>query len=173
VAKRMAGLSKPAVAAIQGHCLGAGLELALQCDLRFASADARMGVPAVKLGLPYRLEDIVKLVDVIGLAQARRMVLTGASMAGAELERLGLVTALLPDQATMRAAAWAAAVAMAEAAPLSLRAAKAAFFELARRDAPPDLARAAALADACYDSADYAEGRAARQERRPPRFQGR
>ncbi len=55
----------------------------------------------------------------------------------------------------------------------SLRAAKAAFFELARRDAPPDLARAAALADACYDSADYAEGRAARQERRPPRFQGR
>lgn len=129
VAKRMAGLSKPAVAAIQGHCLGAGLELALQCDLRFASADARMGVPAVKLGLPYRLEDIVKLVDVIGLAQARRMVLTGASMAGAELERLGLVTALLPDQTTMRAAA------MAEAAPLSLRAAKAAFFELARRPA--------------------------------------
>jgi enoyl-CoA hydratase/carnithine racemase len=173
VAKRMAGLSKPAVAAIQGHCLGAGLELALQCDLRFASADARMGVPAVKLGLPYRVEDIVKLVDVIGLAQARRMVLTGASMAGAELERLCLVTALLPDQATMRAAAWAAAVAMAEAAPLSLRAAKAAFFELARRDAPPDLARAAALADACYDSDDYAEGRAARQERRPPRFQGR
>ena len=173
VAQRMAGLSKPAVAAIQGHCLGAGLELALQCDLRFASADARMGVPAVKLGLPYRLEDIVKLVDVIGLAQARRMVLTGASMAGAELERLGLVNALLPDQATMRAAAWAAAVAMAEAAPLSLRAAKAAFFELARRDAPPDLARAAALADACYDSDDYAEGRAARAEKRPPRFVGR
>ena len=173
VAKRMAGLSKPAVAAIQGHCLGAGLELALQCDLRFASADARMGVPAVKLGLPYRVEDIVKLVDVIGLAQARRMVLTGASMAGAELERLCLVTALLPDQATMRAAAWAAAVAMAEAAPLSLRAAKAAFFELARRDAPPDLARAAALADACYDSDDYAEGRAARAEKRTPRFVGR
>jgi len=175
VAKRMAGLSKPAVAAIQGHCLGAGLELALQCDLRFASADARMGVPAVKLGLPYRLEDIVKLVDVIGLAQARRMVLTGASMAGAELERLGLVTALLPDQGGMRAAAWAAAVAMAmaEAEPLSLSAAKAAFFELARRDAPPDLARAAALADACYDSDDYAEGRAARAEKRTPRFVGR
>jgi len=173
VANRMAGLSKPAVAAIQGHCLGAGLELALQCDLRFASADARMGVPAVKLGLPYRLEDIVKLIDVIGLAQARRLVLTGASVTGAELERLGLVTALLPDQNAMRAAAWKAALAMAEAAPLSLRAAKAAFFELARRDAPPDLARAAALADACYDSADYAEGRAARQEKRPPRFAGR
>jgi len=112
-----------------------------------------MGVPAVKRGLPYRLEDIVKPVDVIGLAQARCMVLTGASMAGAELERLGLVTAVLPDQATMRAAAWAAPAAMA--------------------DAPPDLARAAALAPACYNSADYAEGRAARQERRPPRFQGR
>jgi enoyl-CoA hydratase len=62
---------------------------------------------------------------------------------------------------------------MAAAAPLSLRAAKAAFFELARRDAPPDLARAQALADECYDSEDYAEGRAARREGRPPRFTGR
>lgn len=173
VATRMAALGKPAVAAIQGHCLGAGLELALQCDLRFASADARMGVPAVRLGLPYRLEDIVKLVDVVGLAQARRMVLTGASLCGPDLERLGLVTAVLPDQAAMRAAASAAANELAAAAPLSLRAAKAAFFELTRRDAPPDLTRAERLADACYDSADYAEGRAARRERRAPRFSGR
>lgn len=172
VARRMAALSKPAIAAIQGHCLGAGLELALQCDLRFASADARMGVPAVRLGLPYRLEDIAKLVDVVGLAVARRLVLTGASVAGDELERLGLVARLLPGQAAMRAAAAEAAAQIAAAAPLSLRAAKAAFSELSRRDAPPDLLRAQTLADACYDSADYAEGRTARREGRPPRFKG-
>lgn len=173
VAQRMAALTKPAIAAIHGHCLGAGLELALQCDLRFASPEARMGVPAVKLGLPYRLEDIVKLVDVIGLAATRLMVLTGRSFAGEELARLGLVTRLLPDRAAMQAAAEEAAAEIAAAAPLSLQAAKAAFFELTRRDAPPDLDRAQRLADRCYDSADYAEGRAARAERRPPRFQGK
>jgi enoyl-CoA hydratase len=173
VAERMAALEKPAIAAIHGHCLGAGLELALQCDMRFASQEARMGVPAVRLGLPYRLEDIAKLVDVAGLATARRMVLTGRSFAGAELERMGLVTQMLPDRAAMLAAAEAAASDIAAAAPLSLRAAKAAFREIARRDGPPDQARAQALADACYDSADYAEGRAARREGRPPRFTGR
>jgi enoyl-CoA hydratase/carnithine racemase len=172
VAERMARLSKPAIAAIQGHCLGAGLELALQCDLRFASADARMGVPAVKLGLPYRLEDIAKLLDVIGLARTRLMVLTGRSFGGAELLEMGLVTRLMPDQAAMRAAVEEAAIEIASAALLSLRAAKAAFFELARRDAPPDLDRAQRLADACYDSADYAEGRRARAEKRPPVFTG-
>jgi len=172
VAMRMAALSKPAIAAIHGHCLGAGLELALQCDLRFASADARMGVPAVRLGLPYRFEDIVKLVDVVGLASARRMVLTGASLSGHELERWGLVTALLPDRAAMHAAALSAAREMAVAAPLSLATAKAAFFELVRRDAPPDLDRIRRMADACYDSADYAEGRAARSQKRTPRFKG-
>lgn len=172
VAERMARLSKPAIAAIHGHCLGAGLELALQCDLRFASADARMGVPAVKLGLPYRLEDIVKLVDVIGLARTRLMVLTGRMFAGAELVELGLVTRLLPDRAAMEGAVAEAAAGIAAAAPLSLLAAKGAFFEIARRDAPPDLDRAQRLADACYDSADYAEGRRARAEKRPPMFQG-
>ena len=172
VAARMAALTKPAIAAIHGHCLGAGLELALQCDLRFASADARMGVPAVKLGLPYRLEDIVKLVDVIGLAATRLMVLTGRAFTGDDLQRLGLVTRVLPDQAAMRLAAEEVAVEIASAAPLSLHAAKAAFFELSRRDAPPDHGRAQRLADLCYDSADYAEGRAARAERRMPRFTG-
>jgi enoyl-CoA hydratase/carnithine racemase len=172
VAERMARLGKPAIAAIHGHCLGAGLELALQCDLRFASADARMGVPAVRLGLPYRLEDIAKLVDVVGLATARLMVLTGRTFTGEDLPRLGLVTALLPDQTAMHAAADAAAAEIAAAAPLSLHAAKAAFFELSRRGAPPDLDRAQRLADRCYDSADYAEGRAARRDKRSPRFTG-
>jgi len=79
-------------------------------------------------------------------------VIAGASLAGAALEGLGLVSALPPDQARMRAAASDAAVAMAEAAPLSLRAAKAAFFELMRRDGPAHLARA---------------------EKRQPRFVGR
>lgn len=173
VAGRLARLEKPAIAAIHGHCLGAGLEIALQCDLRFASRDARIAVPAVRLGLPYRVEDIAKLLDVVPPAIARWMVLTGRPVAGEELARLGLVHAVLPDQRAMRAAAMDAAREVAASAPLAQRAAKAGFFELLRRDAPPDLARAERLADACYDSHDYAEGRTARREHRPPRFEGR
>jgi len=173
VAERLARLEKPAITAIHGHCLGAGLEIALQCDLRFASADARMAVPAVRLGLPYRAEDITKLLDVVAPATARWMVLTGRAVTGEELARRGLVHAVPPDQPSMRAAALDAAREVAASAPLAQRAAKAGFFELLRRDAPPDLARAERLADACHDSRDYAEGRAARRENRPPRFEGR
>lgn len=173
VAEAMRDLTKPAIAAIHGHCLGAGLELALQCDLRLGSMAARMGVPAVKLGLPYRLEDIVKLVDVIGLARAREVVLLGRSHAGEELLAMGLLHRLLPDRAALEAAAAEMAAELAANAPLSLAAAKVAFRELARRDGPPDLDRAQRFADACYASRDYAEGRAARQEKRPPCFKGR
>ncbi len=173
VAERMAGLTKPAIAALHGHALGAGMELALQCDFRLATPQASMGVPAVKLGLPYRLEDIVKLVDVIGLARTRQMVLTGRSLTGAALLEAGLVTELHPDRAAMEAAVQALAGELAANAPLSLAAAKVAFQELARRDGPPDLDRARRFADACYASHDYAEGRAARREKRPPRFEGR
>ncbi|HYZ32600.1 MAG TPA: enoyl-CoA hydratase-related protein, partial [Crenalkalicoccus sp.] len=90
-ADRLRDLTRPSIAAIHGHCLGAGLEIALLCDLRLCSAEASMGVPAVKLGLPYRAEDIVKLLDVVGEAAAREMVLLGRHYGGADILRLGLV----------------------------------------------------------------------------------
>jgi enoyl-CoA hydratase/carnithine racemase len=131
-----------------------------------------MGVPAVKLGLPYRAEDIVKLLDVVGEAAAREMVLLGRHYGGADILRLGLVHRLLPDQASLRAEASAMAAELASNAPLSLAAAKIAFRELVRRDRPADLARAQLWADRCYASADSAEGRRAKLEKRAPRFTG-
>ncbi len=172
VARAMVALPKPAIAALHGHALGAGMELALQCDFRLASPSARMGVPAVKLGLPYRLEDIVKIADVVGLARAREMVLTGRSYAGEALLAMGLVQQVLPDRASMEAEVAALAAELAANAPLSLAAAKQSFRELGRRDAPPDLAACRSADDLCYASADYAEGRLARHEKRAPRFTG-
>lgn len=166
-------LNKPVVAAVHGYCLGAGLEFALMSDFRICTADARLGVPAVKLGLPYRLEDILKVVDVVGLARAREMVLLGRQYGGEEAFALGIVHRLVPDRAALAEAANEIARELAENAPLSLAAAKVAFREAARRDAPPDLDLARRFADACYASYDYAEGRAARREKRPPRFEGR
>jgi enoyl-CoA hydratase len=172
VAEAMRELTKPAIAAIDGHCLGAGLELALQCDFRFATPKARMGVPAVKLGLPYRLEDIRKVVEVVGLARAREMVLLGRHYAGEELLSLGLVTRLLPDRELLDAAVSDVAAELVVNAPLSLAAAKVAFQEITRTDAAPDLDRAQLFADVCYASRDFVEGRAARREKRAPRFEG-
>lgn len=173
VADALQGMIKPVVAAIHGYCLGAGFEFALMSDLRICSADARMGVPAVKLGLPYRLEDILKVVDVVGPARAREMVLLGRQYGGEELLELGVVQRMVPDRAALAEAADGLARELAENAPLSLMAAKIAFQEVARREAPADLARAQAAADRCYASADYTEGRAARREKRKPIFMGR
>ncbi len=166
-------LDKPVIAAMHGYCLGAGLEFSVMADFRLATADTRIGIPAVRLGLPYRLEDIIKIVDAVGPARAREMVLLGRQYGGEELAGLGILTAMLPDLAALDAAVTAMARQLAGNAPLSLRAAKHAFQELARRDGPPDAARVKLLEDACYASEDYAEGRRARAEKRPPIFQGR
>jgi enoyl-CoA hydratase len=173
VAQAFRGLTKPSIAAIHGHCLGAGLELALMCDMRACTPDAAFGVPAVKLGLPYRLVDIRTLVDVLGLARTREMVLLGRSYGGRDAERMGLVNWLVADRAALEATVATAAAEMAAHAPLSLAAARVAFQELTRHDGPPDLTRAKDYADRCYASSDYAEGRLARREKRTPRFEGR
>lgn len=173
VGERLRGLQKPVIAAVHGHCLGAGLEMALMADIRLCSAQASMGIPAARLGLPYRLEDIETVAAVIGPARAREMVLLGRSYVGDALLRMGLANRVLPDRAAVMAEAQAMARELAMLAPLSLAAAKVGFQELLRRDGPPDRARAQAAADCCYASADYAEGRRARAEKRPPRFEGR
>ncbi len=173
VATALQTMEKPVVAAVHGYCLGAGFEFALMSDFRLCTADTRIGIPAVRLGLPYRLEDIVKVVDVVGLARAREMVLLGRQYGGEELISLGFATQLLPDLAALDAATTTLAKELAANAPLSLKAAKIAFRELTRRDGVPDLARVQAAEDACYASADYAEGRLAKLEKRPPVFTGR
>ncbi len=142
VADALQGMEKPVVAAIHGYCLGAGLEF------------------------------IEKVVDVVGLARAREMVLLGRQYGAEEMAALGLVTRLLPDRPALEAAASEVAAELAANAPLSLMAAKIAFQEVSRRDAPPDRARAQAAADRCYASADYAEGRRAKAEKRKPAFTG-
>lgn len=172
VAIRFRGLTKPSVAAVHGHCLGAGFEIALMCDLRACSPEASFGVPAVKLGLPYRIEDIATLVDVLGIPRTREMVLLGRCYDGRQAASMGLVHWLADDPTALETMVDAIASELVANAPLSLAGVRIAFQELTRRDAPPDLLRAQAAADRCYASHDYAEGRAARREKRPPVFVG-
>jgi enoyl-CoA hydratase len=171
--ERLAKLSKPTIAMIDGYCLGAGLEFALVCDFRYCTPASCFAVPAVKLGLPYRYEDIVKVLDVIGPSHTREMVLRGRRIGGERAAQIGLVHQLAPSREALVREVTELADELAASAPLSLAAAKATINEALRRDADPDLAFCKRLADEVYASHDYIEGRAAFAEKREPRFAGR
>jgi enoyl-CoA hydratase len=173
VCERLSKLSKPTIAMIDGYCLGAGLEFALLCDFRYCTHTSRFAVPAVKLGLPYRYEDIVKLLDVIGPSRTREMVLGGRRIEGERAAEIGLVHQLAPSRKELIREVAELAGELAIGAPLSMSAAKATINEALRRDAASDLAFCKKLADEVYSSHDYIEGRAAFAAKRQPRFEGR
>jgi enoyl-CoA hydratase/carnithine racemase len=173
VCGRLATLAKPTIAMIDGYCLGAGLEFALLCDFRYCTPASRFAVPAVKLGLPYRYEDIVKLLNVIGPARTREMVLGGRRIEGERAAEIGLVHQLAPSREALVREVAELARELADSAPLSLSAAKVTINEAMRRDRAADLPFCKKLSDAVYASHDYVEGRAAFAAKRKPRFEGR
>ena len=81
----------PTVAAINGHCLGGGLELAITCDLRICAAGAKLGMPPAKLGLIYGHTGLRKFLDTIGLPHTKELFLTGRNLDAERAERMGLV----------------------------------------------------------------------------------
>ena len=173
VCGRLAALTKPSIAMIDGFCFGAGLEFALLCDFRYGTPAASFAVPAVKLGLPYRYEDITKLLDTIGPSRTREMVIGGRPVDGRRAADIGLLHQLAPSRDALLAETAQLAKELVDSAPLSLSAAKITLFEAIRRDRPADVARCQELADNVYASADYIEGRAAFAAKRKPSFAGR
>ena len=96
VARRLAELPMPTIAAIEGNALGGGLELALCCDIRIASERARLGLPEVRLAVTPGAGGTQRLPRVIGPARARELILTGRVLTAAEAERIGLVNEVVP-----------------------------------------------------------------------------
>ena len=165
----------PAVAALNGHAIGGGLELALSCDLRVASEAARLGMPPARLGLVYSHTGLRKFVDAIGAPRTRELFFTARQVpAGTALE-WGLVNEVVgPDELADRAVAYAARI--ASLAPLSLQGNKRALRELvaAAGELDPEVERElVALREACFHSEDLFEGVRAIAEKRQPRWQGR
>lgn len=85
------GLPMPSVAAVDGSCYGAGVALAMACDLRMAGAAARFAITPAKYGISYPQEDVHRLVELVGPGQAARLLFTGAAIDAAEAARIGLV----------------------------------------------------------------------------------
>ncbi|MBE7419085.1 MAG: enoyl-CoA hydratase/isomerase family protein [Ideonella sp.] len=166
----LAQLNKPLIAMVQGWCLGGGLGLALQADLRFAADDARFGIPAARLGLGYDYAGLVALARLIGASAAKDMLFSARRLDAAEALRIGLVNAVFPAGA-LEAEVHRYATGIAANAPLTLHACKVGLreFERGAHNAQAE-AIVATLVDRCFDSADYREGRTAFVEKREPRF---
>jgi enoyl-CoA hydratase/carnithine racemase len=163
----------PTVAAINGHCLGGGLELAITCDLRICAAGAKLGMPPAKLGLVYSHTGLRKFIDTLGLARTKELFLTGRNFAAERAERIGLVHEVVADDA-FEAAALELAAEIAANAPLSTRGNKRAIEVLNSNPLLSEQQEAGliALRESCFSSEDLREGVEAFAEKRKPRWRG-
>jgi enoyl-CoA hydratase/carnithine racemase len=165
----------PVVAALSGHAIGGGLEVALSCDLRVAASQIKVGMPPAKLGLVYSHTGLQKFLDTIGPARTRELFLVGRNIPVERALEWGLVGEIVePDALQQRAVELAAEV--AANAPLSLSGNKRVIRELlaARGALSPDVERdLIELRRACFTSDDFREGVRAFGEKRAARWQGR
>ncbi|HET7588760.1 MAG TPA: enoyl-CoA hydratase-related protein [Solirubrobacterales bacterium] len=164
----------PTIAAINGHCLGGGLELAVTCDLRVCAAGAKLGMPPAKLGLIYGHTGLRKFLDVVGLPRTKELFFTGRNLVAERAEQIGLVHEVVTAEELERTAVELAA-GIAENAPLSMRGNKHAIDLLI---SSPELseqqeAGLVALRESCFSSEDFREGIRAFAEKRRPQWTGR
>ena len=162
---------KPLVAAVDGYCLGGGLELALLADCIVLGASAKLGLPETNLGLIPGAGGCQRLTALIGRARATRMVLTGEIIEARLAHDWGIAGWLSDGVAESDAETLTAK--LAQRAPLALQAAKQALVAASESAHTEDLANERASFEALLDSADKREGIAAFREKRKPIFQGK
>jgi enoyl-CoA hydratase/carnithine racemase len=165
----LARAEKPTIALVEGVCVGGGCGLAIACDLRVAGPQARFGITPARLGLVYSLHDTKLLVDLVGPAQAKRILFTGDLIDAAEAARIGLVDILAKDAA---ATAGELAASIAAASPHSARASKKIIRRILDGQVEDDSDTIAQFNQA-FDGEDYREGVAAFLEKRRPSFRSR
>ena len=163
---------KPTIAMIHGFCIGGGAGIAMCCDLRLASNQARFGVPAAKLGVGYGMKGVKKLMDVVGPAYTMEIFFTARQFTAQEALSMGMVNKVVPPEG-LKGFTIGYAKTISHNAPLTIRAAKKVVKELLKPSAERDEATAQAAVEACFASQDYTEGRSAFIEKRRAVFQGR
>lgn len=168
---KLSAFRKPVIAKIRGFCMGGGLGIAMSADIRIASDDSQFGIPAAKLGIAYGFDMVRALVDLVGPAHAHMILMTGERLDAREAERIGLVNKVVPV-AELEATVAKLAATMAANAPLSLATNKLTVKAVLKDPADRDMGALRTAMAACFDSADYREGRRAFMEKRKPVFTG-
>jgi enoyl-CoA hydratase/carnithine racemase len=168
---RLVNFPKPTIAKIQGYCIGGGANVAVCCDLRVCTSDAKFGIPAAKLGLGYGYVGVNRLAQIVGISRAMELFYTARQVTSQEAYDMGLVNRVVAREEIDEAvASWAEMI--AENAPLTIAAIKASAREIAKPSTERDLAKLDRMVAACFASNDYIEGRRAFMEKRKPKFTG-
>ncbi len=165
-------MGKPTIAAINGFALGGGCELALACDLRYASSKARLGQPEVNLGIIPGWGGTQRLARVAGIGFAKELVLTGRVVDAAEAERRGLVNAVF-EPGELMDRTLETAHELATKSPLALAYAKEALNLALQASHEANLTQEASFFSMLFSTEDQKEGMSAFVEKREPHFGGR
>lgn len=168
----VAAIGKPTLSLIRGFCVGGGLELATMTDLRIASDDSCFGVPIAQLGILVGYKEMRGLVTLVGSGPAMNLLLTARLINSDEALRIGLITERV-STAEVEEHTYALARRISQLAPLSARWHKQILQTVLTNPALAGLtAEESARPFACFDTADFQEGRRAFLEKRPPNFKG-
>jgi enoyl-CoA hydratase len=165
-------MRQPTIAAINGFALGGGCELALACDLRYASSNAKLGQPEINLGIIPGWGGTQRLARTTTLGFAKELILSGRTVGAEEAERHGLVNAVFESDELMPEV-MKVAINLAVKSPLALEAAKQAVNRALAGDHADNLARESDRFGELFSSEDAKEGLTAFAEKREPKFVGR
>ncbi len=169
----VADCRKPVIAAVQGRCIGGGVDLITACDIRYASEDATFSVREVKVAIVADMGSLQRLPAIIGDGHLRELALTGRDIDAVRAERIGLVNDILPDAEGLLAAAHATAREIAENPPLVVHGIKDVLDQERAARVAAGLRYVAAWNAAFMASEDLTEAMTAVFAQRKPEFQGR
>ncbi|HEU4673229.1 MAG TPA: enoyl-CoA hydratase-related protein [Candidatus Limnocylindrales bacterium] len=170
--ERIRAIRTPLIAAVRGFALGGGNELAMACDMIVAGDDAQFGQPEIRIGIMPGAGGTQRLTRAVGKAKAMEMILTGRPIDAAEAERIGLVTRVVPAEATVESALELAAT-IAALPPLAVRAAKEAIERAFELPLAAGLELERRNFYLLFATEDQTEGMAAFAEKRTPSWRGR
>lgn len=168
---RLAAFEKPVIAMIQGYCIGGGLALALNADIRIAAEDSVFAIPAARLGLGYGYGAIKTLTSLVGPSHAKDILFSARFLNTEEALRIGLINFVV-SHAQLSQKVLDYTTSLVANAPLTIKASKAAVSEVVNDPGQVGPEYIAELVNDCFLSEDYREGREAFMEKRKPVFKG-